>query len=375
VVWQEEIAPGVYQIAKRNKGPLGWGEKHVISYPDEKNADFPVVAANGQYVYSKNTTGSDYDVFWHGEYENGWTHYERNITYASGGISKYPSVAFSQVWPESKLHILWTEVLPDAKAIKPRVNVKIYTQPVEPVPYFYADLGTEEAMAYTLQKEVTLCYGQTPDLTVDYHPSKLKYSFTGLDPARYYMLKAVYYHESKDRIQQKMKVDGQQFDVANLKPKEKAEFKRWLMPNLYSDGQIEITIDKQKGEYAVCAVLSIEEYEKDCDETKGGGTQTTESKPITATFSYALMQNTPNPCSQHTAINYQLAKQGQVSLKVYNTLGQVVKTLVNESQTPGPHSVKWNGKDDAGRQVTAGIYFYRLASGEFNSTKKMVVLR
>jgi hypothetical protein len=376
VVWQEEIAPGVYQIAKRNKGPLGWGEKQVISYPDEKNADFPVVAANGQYVYSKNTTGNDYDVFWHGEYENGWTQYERNITYASGGISKYPSVAFRQVWPKSKLYILWTEdTLKTKSKYAVRLPVKIYTQPVEPVPYFYADLGTEEAMAYTLQKEGTLCYGQTPDLTVDYHPSQLKYSFTGLDPARYYMLKAVYYHESSDRIQQKMKVAGQQFDVANLKPKEKAEFKRWLMPNLYSDGQIDITIDKQKGEYAVCAVLSIEEYEKDCDETKGGGAQTTESKPVSAIYRYELMQNAPNPSQQSTMINYQLAKPEQVSLKVYNTLGQVVKTLVNESQNPGPHSVKWDNRDETGREVTAGIYFYRLASGEFSSTKKMVVLK
>jgi len=60
---------------------------------------------------------------------------------------------------------------------------------------------------------------------------------------------------------------------------------------------------------------------------------------------------------------------------MYNTLGQVVKTLVNENQNPGPYSVKWNGRDESGRQAAAGIYFYRLASGGFNSTKKMVVLK
>ncbi|MBI4726248.1 T9SS type A sorting domain-containing protein [candidate division TA06 bacterium] len=76
-----------------------------------------------------------------------------------------------------------------------------------------------------------------------------------------------------------------------------------------------------------------------------------------------------------SADNDQLAKPGQVSLKVYNTLGQVVKTLVSEKQNPGPYSVKWNGKDETGRQTSAGIYFYRLASGEFNSTKKMAVLK
>ncbi|HBZ86084.1 MAG: hypothetical protein A3K15_01620 [Candidatus Edwardsbacteria bacterium GWE2_54_12] len=374
VVWQEEIAPGVYQIVKRNKGPLGWNEKQVISYPDEKNADFPVVAANGQYVYSKNTAGKDYDIVWHGEYDNGWTQYERNISYASGGLSKYPSACVRQLWPQSKLYILWTEDLPDAKAIiqKP---VKIYAQEIEPVPYYYADLGTEEASVYTIQKEGVLIYGQTPDLTVDYHSTQLKYSFSGLDPARSYMLKAVYYHETSDRIQQKMKIDGQQFDVANLKPKEKVEFKRWLMPKLYSDGQIDITIDKQKGEYAVCAVLSIEEYEKDCDNTKDGGAQATLSETKIVAHRYELLPNSPNPASGQTTFRYQLAQSGKTTFKVYNTLGQAVKTIVDAYQQPGVYSVNWDGKDTQGKKVANGVYFYRINSGEFDATKKMVILK
>lgn len=374
VVWQEEIAPGVYQIVKRNKGPLGWAEKQVISYPDEKNADFPVVAANGQYVYSKNTAANDYDIVWHGEYDNGWTQYERNISYASGGISKYPSVAFRQLWPKSKLYILWTEDLPDAKVI-PSTPVKIYAQSIEPVPYYYADLGTEEATVYTIQKAGTLSYGQTPDLTVDYHPTQLKYSFSGLDPARAYMLKAVYYHESNDRIQQKMKVDGQQFDVANLKPKEKVEFKRWLMPKLYSDGQIEISIDKQKGEYAVCAVISIVEYEKDCVDVKDGGAQATLSESKTVAHRYELLPNAPNPASAQTTFRYQLAQPGKTTFKVYNTLGQAVKTIVDAYQQPGVYSVNWDGRDTQGKKVANGVYFYRINSGEFDATKKMVILK
>ncbi len=64
-----------------------------------------------------------------------------------------------------------------------------------------------------------------------------------------------------------------------------------------------------------------------------------------------------------------------VSLKVYNALSQVVRTLVNVTRNLGSCSVKWNGNDKACRQAAAGIYFYRIASGEFNSTKKMVVLK
>jgi flagellar hook assembly protein FlgD len=188
------------------------------------------------------------------------------------------------------------------------------------------------------------------------------------------MLKAVYYHESKGRIQQKMKIDGQQFDVANLKPKEKGEFKRWLTPNLYQDGQIDITIDKQKGEYAVCAVLSIEEYEKDCDQTKGGGTQL-ETSAVALPTTFSLLQNAPNPMAGFTAINFAVAKPGNVSLKIYNISGQLVKTLVNEGKQPGYYNVRWDGKDESGQQAAAGVYFYRIQANEFNNTKKLVVLR
>ncbi|MDP2806817.1 MAG: T9SS type A sorting domain-containing protein, partial [bacterium] len=92
-------------------------------------------------------------------------------------------------------------------------------------------------------------------------------------------------------------------------------------------------------------------------------------------ISYALMQNAPNPASGQTTIKYQLAKSGRVSLKVYNTLGQVVKTLINEDKQPGYYSVKWDGKNDENQKTAAGIYFYRLQSGDFTSTKKMVILR
>jgi flagellar hook assembly protein FlgD len=98
-----------------------------------------------------------------------------------------------------------------------------------------------------------------------------------------------------------------------------------------------------------------------------------EATPVA--YKNELCQNAPNPASGQTAIRYQLSKSGNVSLKVYNTLGQVVKTVVNQNQTPGHYSVIWDGKDDVGRQTSAGIYFYRIVSGEFSSTKKMVILR
>jgi len=65
----------------------------------------------------------------------------------------------------------------------------------------------------------------------------------------------------------------------------------------------------------------------------------------------------------------------KVSLKVYNIRGTLVKTLVDNVREPGRHTVFWDGKDDTGRQVSSGVYFYRMKAGDFVQTRKMVLLK
>jgi hypothetical protein len=89
---------------------------------------------------------------------------------------------------------------------------------------------------------------------------------------------------------------------------------------------------------------------------------------------YSLGQNFPNPFNPETTIRYQVAKQGLVKVTIYNLLGQAVATLVDEYQKAGKYRIKWNGKDDSGNRMTAGIYFYNIKSGSFHQTKKMILL-
>ena len=91
--------------------------------------------------------------------------------------------------------------------------------------------------------------------------------------------------------------------------------------------------------------------------------------------SLLLNQNAPNPFKQSTMINYQLAQAGLVNLKIYNIAGQLVKTLVSGQAGAGPHTVKWDGRDNSGNKVSSGIYFYRLQAGNKDLTKKLVILR
>ena len=93
---------------------------------------------------------------------------------------------------------------------------------------------------------------------------------------------------------------------------------------------------------------------------------------------FALAQNYPNPFNPSTTISYSIpdgSSQVGVKLSVFNIRGQLVRTLVDQNQAPGTYNVNWDGSDDHGRQISSGVYFYRIQAGDFVSTRKMVVLK
>ncbi|UCE04367.1 MAG: T9SS type A sorting domain-containing protein [bacterium] len=92
-------------------------------------------------------------------------------------------------------------------------------------------------------------------------------------------------------------------------------------------------------------------------------------------FDYALNQNYPNPFNSSTKIIYSLPKAERVVLRVYNVLGQQVKTLVDEIRRAGRHVVNWDGKDSNGIQISSGVYFYQMKIGHFEKTRKMIFLQ
>jgi len=99
---------------------------------------------------------------------------------------------------------------------------------------------------------------------------------------------------------------------------------------------------------------------------------------------FTLEQNYPNPFNRSTersrqslatTIRYQLPKTTQVVLKLYNTFGQEVPTLVNARQPAGVNAVVWDGKDESGMEVSSGIYIYRLQAGESVQSRKLSFVR
>jgi len=100
------------------------------------------------------------------------------------------------------------------------------------------------------------------------------------------------------------------------------------------------------------------------------------SEPLNLVFDYKLFQNYPNPFNNTTRIKYDLPVSQSVSLNVYDILGRKVRTLLNNVVvSAGNQFIDWNGKNDFGAVVPSGVYFYRLETGQFTSTKKLVLLK
>ena len=89
----------------------------------------------------------------------------------------------------------------------------------------------------------------------------------------------------------------------------------------------------------------------------------------------ALDSNYPNPFNPSTTIRFSLAEAGHARLNIYNTRGQLVRSLANSNLMAGKHQMTWDGRDNRGKSVASGIYFYRLQAGKYVQSRKMILMK
>lgn len=106
-----------------------------------------------------------------------------------------------------------------------------------------------------------------------------------------------------------------------------------------------------------------------------GGTGINSNNTPNLPETHNLSQNFPNPFNPNTTISYQLTSPGRVNITIYNVLGQAVKTIVDEDKPQGEYSIVWDGKNNAGKNLASGTYFYQLRVGDYTSTKKSLLLK
>jgi hypothetical protein len=136
-----------------------------------------------------------------------------------------------------------------------------------------------------------------------------------------------------------------------------------------SGGKLYFDMVNEKG-YSICGSNQVDANAPIA--IKPGGD---EEIDLTKPTQFSLEPNYPNPFNPETVIEFSLPQDSRVNLKVYNVLGQVVTTLVDEMLPAGVHSVTWNGKNDRGSDVASGIFFYRIKAGNYESIQKMTLLR
>lgn len=96
---------------------------------------------------------------------------------------------------------------------------------------------------------------------------------------------------------------------------------------------------------------------------------------VTMPAAYRLQPNYPNPFNPETRLSFELPKNTRVSLKIFNSLGQEIRTLIAAWQPAGVHQVVWDGRNDLNQPVSSGIYFFQLQTPEFSQTQKMLLMR
>jgi flagellar hook assembly protein FlgD len=89
----------------------------------------------------------------------------------------------------------------------------------------------------------------------------------------------------------------------------------------------------------------------------------------------ALRQNAPNPFAEATTIGITLPERAEIDVAVFDVAGRRVATIAAGTRDGGEHELSWNGTDDAGRRVGAGVYFYRLEAGNQTLTRKLLIVR
>ena len=380
VVWEENG-----DICMRQGLDQSWDPMVNISQTSSYSA-MPTVL-NNEVVWSEYITDYNADIF-QSQYDitKMAYSYPSNLSQTEN-LSTYNHLATYKTLKYTKYYRLWTEVMTPYEMAtdvmsKTYYDILFSIDSISNIsrPLYALDAGQVNPSIFTLQRDGYIQYADEaksdgsilPYKTVDYDSTALIYQFDNIDTTKIIDIVLSFYHELDGELKLKPMVDDIPLGEVKVPSKQEIVLEKRLPAACYRDGMLTLQIEKNKGPIAVCGKILIYENPQG---NGHGGAQSAEITSITPNYINKLYQNCPNPFSHKTSFNYQIKNQGQVTFKVYNALGQLVKTLVNETKPAGTYQVEWDGKDGCGRQVSSGVYLYKINTGSFESTKKLIVLK
>jgi hypothetical protein len=245
------------------------------------------------------------------------------------------------------------------------------------MPAAYLKLGQPQSTPFTVYRDSTLSFGNEDYKHVDIGYDSLVYHLPFVKPDDKGRIFIESYFDSGDTTGSclfRLVVNGRIIkDSIAIYSRQLSRTTEFLPSEVMQAGQLTIKLIKIGGDYVPCSRIILTTFELDLTGRTGGGQQSQKLQTLPKTF--ILYQNMPNPFSKVTVIRYGLPVKTRVSLKIYDVMGRQVKKLVDGEQQPGFYTVNWDGKDDQNRSLASGVYFYRLETKEYKSTKKVVQLR
>jgi hypothetical protein len=234
----------------------------------------------------------------------------------------------------------------------------------------YVDAGTSTPSPYTRRRAGYLDWGGVPEKTVDYDPEKLTYRFEGLNPDSTYILKLGGFEEARSRGRNY----SVEFDEVRVLSKGRLPWVPartvFLVPKTaYRDGAVDVTFIRERGPNVVVAELWLLRIP-----TRKGGPQSTEVVDLQGAEAKLYLAY-PNPTTGSVRFEYALARANRMLFAVYDVSGRLVRKLVDSEQAVGRYQLTWDGKDETGKQVSTGTYFYQLQVGSAFQTRKVLVVR
>ncbi|MCK4353482.1 T9SS type A sorting domain-containing protein [candidate division WOR-3 bacterium] len=316
-------------------------------------------------------------IVWHDSSDGDWEIYlHRGDTGELLQITKnaipdqYAHSNFQQLAEEQVVRFIWTQDLRTQEEGCPVVYEELCLKGAK-LAFSSADVGGETPSPYTEYRDGYFIYA-SDTVRVDFAYDELVYRLPNLNPIYDYRLVVVGYneHEGKPwKWNEQVKVDGEMARVLGVASGVPDTISMDI-PLVYyeDDNEVEVTMRRLTGDFAAISELKLYQFER---LPKGGGAQSCASTEP----NLFNLRSFPSPFTNSTTIKYTLPRQSMISLSVYDISGRLVRTLISNEKPSGTHVVKWNGKDDYGKPVNSGIYFYRLEAGTSITTQKTLLLR
>ncbi len=343
--------------------PERWFDPENQSRTRYNESNYPVMSTDFVTVWQEQINDTNWDI---------WARFEPEPSsqpiFETPRSSQFPHI--NGYWDPNVVvfhcNTIWTEQI-DTNFYEVKFGRYNYSASAQP-PYYIVEIGDTNPSPYCIERDGYYQYGS---YSVDYSNQGLKYQLPYLNPQYSYLLRAIIYRTGQNNWIEDFYTDSTLTATALLEPNKPETVWFQLPKESYENTEVLQEIERIVGSYAVVADLRL--YQREViEDSSGGGSQSAGSFSLQKP---SLYQSFPNPFKFRAIIRYQLPVQSKVSLTIYDITGRAVRKLLDEVKEPGQHTIGWDGKDDRGKTLAQGIYFYCLKTNRFSETKRLVFIR